>query len=1005
LTAYAQLSALKLDCQRSFISLIDHETQYIIAEATRTVSLETGETDAGADDAIYLGATALDIFWGVCPQTISVFTATDNKLNVNSPYVKASQSYYIMNDLSKVPGYENRPYILGWPYMRYYAEVPIHSPSGLVIGSLCVVDNKPREGLDTKGIATLREISHAVMDHLELVMSKVQRMRAERMIHGLGLFVEGSSSLRDWWMDSEKSSRTVDPNKRRMTLDERADQEFGVQGSSKVDISIVATETVEDESKGNGGFAPDNVNGSSPMLMSRLSIDPLELLSTKSESESTAMELLGSSTFREDQMTESKTNATSNDSMRKSGPESQSFRTRSASTNSSGQKQLKLRSELEILLARAANLIREAIDLSGVSFFDPPIGIGKISNYGGSPGRFKAEETRNSTAIANGHGRHNQTLANVPTEMSQSATFSTAPKEKACKVLACSTRVSSDKDILSAASFHLPERMLQCIIEKFPRGGVLEYDDKGPVSHGDLELAWYQNMPKARDFYVSGKVPQSYSSGSDGSDLAEAQFLCRMLPGVRSIILFPLWDSSRNRLVAYNMAWTTDRNRVFQREVFAYLASFCNSITSELSRLDTLAADRAKAKFISSISHELRSPLHGVLASAELLKSLSKETTSIDIINTIQTCGSTLLDTMENLLTFTKINEITVTQQQKFSANLPSWEHTEPQPLKGLIVDVDLGLLLEEVMNANISGHQFRKALDTDSSNNIRHIGVAGGLINAEDSVTVICDIDPELNWMFATQPGVWKRIVMNLLGNSLKYTAAGFIHVRLSQEEQMVASDESRKSLVCLTVEDSGKGITEEYMKYHLFTPFRQEDPLCPGTGLGLSIVHQLVASVNGTIDIQSEVGYGTKVVVKVILDAAPETKIHDCTREPYNKELHQLNARRVGLVMPDVYPNIEETPTGILSKQAKRDLIVNSSLVRAMEKRFGLETITLAALDSGLEAVDIIMTSESHFRSCQSAVSRQRTQPLIILCSKLSLDYRSVSHVNGPVLYLSQP
>ena len=137
------------------------------------MSLETGEADAGADDAIYLGATALDIFWVACPQTISIFTATDNSLNVNSSYVKASQSYYIMNDLSKVPGYENRPYIAGWPHMLCYAEVPIHSPSGLVIGSLCVVDNKPRTGLDVKGIAVLGEISHAVMDHLEIVTSKV----------------------------------------------------------------------------------------------------------------------------------------------------------------------------------------------------------------------------------------------------------------------------------------------------------------------------------------------------------------------------------------------------------------------------------------------------------------------------------------------------------------------------------------------------------------------------------------------------------------------------------------------------------------------------------------------------------------------------------------------------------------------------------------------------------------------------------------------------------------
>lgn len=89
---------------------------------------------------------------------------------------------------------------------------------------------------------------------------------------------------------------------------------------------------------------------------------------------------------------------------------------------------------------------------------------------------------------------------------------------------------------------------------------------------------------------------------------------------------------------------------------FSFLASFGNSIMPKLSRLDTLAADRAKAGFIFSISHELRSPLHRVLASIELLKEVARDITSIEIMYTIET----LLDTMENLLTFAKTDAIPV---------------------------------------------------------------------------------------------------------------------------------------------------------------------------------------------------------------------------------------------------------------------------------------------------------------------------------------------------------
>ena len=180
---------------------------------------------------MFLGATTLDLVWGVCPSTIQVFTSKDDSLDIDSTYVKASRSYYIMNDLSKVKGFEDRPYIAGWPYMRYYAEVPIHSPSGLTIGSFCVVDNKPRDGIDAKGLQVLGEIADSIKDHLELVMCKQQRERAERMIQSLGLFVEGKASLHDWWMKSTKHSRTIDSSQRALSVEERADIDF-VHGSN-----------------------------------------------------------------------------------------------------------------------------------------------------------------------------------------------------------------------------------------------------------------------------------------------------------------------------------------------------------------------------------------------------------------------------------------------------------------------------------------------------------------------------------------------------------------------------------------------------------------------------------------------------------------------------------------------------------------------------------------------------------------------------------------------------
>ena len=70
---------------------------------------------------------------------------------------------------------------------------------------------------------------------------------------------------------------------------------------------------------------------------------------------------------------------------------------------------------------------------------------------------------------------------------------------------------------------------------------------------------------------------------------------------------------------------------------------------SEKSRLDALSADRAKADFISSVSHELRSPLHGILASTEALLQTSTSSEQDDMIRTVAVCGEVLLETMDQM--------------------------------------------------------------------------------------------------------------------------------------------------------------------------------------------------------------------------------------------------------------------------------------------------------------------------------------------------------------------
>lgn len=102
---------------------------------------------------------------------------------------------------------------------------------------------------------------------------------------------------------------------------------------------------------------------------------------------------------------------------------------------------------------------------------------------------------------------------------------------------------------------------------------------------------------------------------------------------------------------------------------------------------------------------------------------------------------------------------------------------------------------------------------------------------------------------------GAWKRIVMNILANALKYTPHGQIDVRLETMTQ------NGQEYIYFAVKDTGIGMSEEYLKYKLFTPFTQENVFSPGTGLGLCIVQQIVRDLGGTLDVKSKLGVGSTI------------------------------------------------------------------------------------------------------------------------------------------------
>lgn len=136
LTAYAQLVALRLNAKRALVSLFDKESMHILAEATRTLSLQR---DVNPADAMWFGAAILDRD----EQDFHRMTLKANKRAVRD--CTTTRRYFEVKDLLQDPRYAQHRFVVNEPFARAYAGVPMMSPNGYAIGTVSFLDDKVRE--------------------------------------------------------------------------------------------------------------------------------------------------------------------------------------------------------------------------------------------------------------------------------------------------------------------------------------------------------------------------------------------------------------------------------------------------------------------------------------------------------------------------------------------------------------------------------------------------------------------------------------------------------------------------------------------------------------------------------------------------------------------------------------------------------------------------------------------------------------------------------------------
>lgn len=247
-----------------------------------------------------------------------------------------------------------------------------------------------------------------------------------------------------------------------------------------------------------------------------------------------------------------------------------------------------------------------------------------------------------------------------------------------------------------------------------------------------------------------------------------------------------------------------------------FMSAFIELRHQQDERDRAVAENKAKSDFLARMSHEIRTPMNGVIGMAEILSDTELSRKQRDYVNVIYNSGRTLLTVINEILDFSKI------AAGKMELD---WRDTDvPQA-----VQESVGLFYAQADDKQLE---------------------------------LRCNIDPDLDEIWVCDETRLRQVILNLVGNAIKFTDRGKITVNLTELKNDAG--------IHITVEDTGIGISDQQLK-HLFESFSQADVSTSrqygGTGLGLAICKELTELMGGTIKVESTPGVGSAFIIDLPL------------------------------------------------------------------------------------------------------------------------------------------
>jgi len=384
----------------------------------------------------------------------------------------------------------------------------------------------------------------------------------------------------------------------------------------------------------------------------------------------------------------------------------------------------------------------------------------------------------------------------------------------------------------------------------------------------------------------------------------------------------------------------------------ARIRAFQDHQSHLISELETArdradAANEAKSAFLGVISHELRTPMNGVLGAAQLLSATRLDKTQSDYVSIVRNSGDGLLTLLNDILDMTKIE-----------AGRMEFDN----------VDIDFSELHERIG------------------------GVASAQAQAKE-LAFLAEFSGEVPAVVRGDPVRVGQVLQNLLSNAIKFTSEGEIVYRIAG--QRLAEDRVR---LRFAVTDTGPGIAASDLQ-RLFEPFTQLDGSSTrrhgGTGLGLTISRRLAEIMGGTISVDTRLGQGSTFTFEVEAEVVAWERA--AVVEEFHPEAEQERPMRVLVV--------EDHPVNRMIIEAWMGSAGHAT-VTAEHGQAALEICATEAFDLILMDVNMpVMDGLTATRALRQGDGPNQQAPIVVLSASARIEDHEAGLAAGADAYLNKP